>query len=86
MVDNVFNDISYRANINGMKSATTEEILHVVKSGIIPKLLKTVYFQILILFPTAIDFLVEFFCHQHLSIDQVRVFHYFPISHLGRDK
>ena len=43
VVDNAFNNISHGANINIMQTATTADILHVVKSGVLPKLLKVIY-------------------------------------------
>ena len=55
VVDNVLNDISHGANINGIQTATTADILHVVKSGVVPKLLKVVYSQMSDTSLTAID-------------------------------
>ena len=59
MVDNALNDISYRANINGMKTATPVDNLHAIESDVIPKLLKIIYSQISDTSLTAIDFHVE---------------------------
>ena len=59
MVDNVFNDISHEDNINGIQTATTANILHVVKSGVVLYLLKVVYSQMSDTSLTAIDLYIE---------------------------
>ena len=59
VVDNAFNDISHGANINEIQTATTADILYVVKSGVVPKLSKVVYLQMSDTSLTAIDLHVE---------------------------